>query len=210
MKARILIFVLGLVTGAAGMFLAESYWAGRWPFGDRSVDIDLPDRPAEWAESIYEEELPNFHKVSDDLYRGAQPTAEGMKKLHALGVKTIVNLRAAHSDRDEIGRLPLGYEHIRMTAWDAEDEDVVRFLKIVTDEKKAPVFVHCKYGSDRTGTMCAIYRILVCGWTKEEAIREMTEGEFGFHGVWSNLPRYIRRLDVERIRADALGREAPR
>jgi hypothetical protein len=45
--------------------------------------------------------------------------------------------------------------------------------------------------------MCAIYRIVVQKWTKQEAIREMTEGGFGFHEVWSNLPAWIDELDVE-------------
>jgi tyrosine-protein phosphatase SIW14 len=36
--------------------------------------------------------------------------------------------------------------------------------------------------------MIAVYRIAVQGWSKAEAIREMTEGDFGFHRTWSNLP----------------------
>ena len=80
-----------------------------------------------------------------------------------------------------------------------EDNDVVHFLKIVTDPKRTPVFVHCQHRADRTGMMCAIYRIAVCGWTKDEAIREMTGG-FGFHSVWQNIVHYVRELDVEKIK----------
>jgi tyrosine-protein phosphatase SIW14 len=156
-----------------------------------------------WAVPLEGPGLHNVHQVSRHLYRGAQPSAEGMRHLSRIGIKTIVNLRALHSDRDEIGGLPLAYEHIRMNAWHPEDEDVLRFLKIVTDAKKTPVFVHCQYGADRTGTMCAIYRILVSGWTKEDAIKEMTEGGFGYHTIWKKLIRYIRELDVDRIRRKA-------
>ena len=153
-----------------------------------------------WAEPMELPGVPNLHKVSDGLYRGAQPTAEGMAALHKLGIKTIVNLRSFHSDRDEIGDLPLGYEHITMKTWHAEDKEVVRFLRIVGDEERRPVFVHCQRGADRTGTMCAIYRIFVLGWSKDDAIAEMTEGGFGFYEGWQNLIDYIRELDVERIR----------
>jgi len=90
-----------------------------------------------------------------------------------------------------------------MKAWHAEEKELVRFLKIVSDKERQPVFVHCQYGSDRTGTMCATYRIAVQGWTKEEAIAEMTKGGFGFHGVWENLVEYIRKVDVEKIRKKA-------
>ena len=43
----------------------------------------------------------------------------------------------------------------------------------MADPAKRPVFVHCKHGADRTGTMVAFYRILFEGWSKDEAIREM-------------------------------------
>jgi protein tyrosine/serine phosphatase len=156
-----------------------------------------------WAEKLELSGVPNLHKVSDDLYRGAQPSSEGMKQLEKLGIKTIVNLRSVHSDRDEIKNTGLSYEHIRMTMWNTQDEDVVRFLKIVTDNKNTPVFVHCQFGSDRTGTMCAIYRIIVEGWNKNEAIEEMTEGGFEFHSIWSNLVDYIQNLDIDKIKNTA-------
>ena len=49
----------------------------------------------------------------------------------------------------------------------------------------------------------AIYRIAVQGWAREEAIREMVEGGYGFHPLWENLKTYIRRLDIEAIRREA-------
>jgi protein tyrosine phosphatase (PTP) superfamily phosphohydrolase (DUF442 family) len=161
------------------------------------------ERPAEWAKAIEKPGLPNLHKVSGDLYRGAQPDKEGYAQLKALGIKTVLNLRAFHSDRAEVRAAGMGYESISMKAWHPEDEDVVKFLKIATDKSRTPVFVHCQYGADRTGTMCAIYRIAVCGWSKEEAIREMTEGGFGFHKAWQNLVRYIEGLDVEKLKRQA-------
>ncbi len=51
--------------------------------------------------------------------------------------------------------------------------------------------------------MCALYRIGVQGWSKEEALKEMMEGRFGFHGIWKNLIRWIDGLDIERIKKKA-------
>lgn len=160
-------------------------------------------RPAGWAQPIKLAGVPNLHKVSPDLYRSAQPTAEGMQNLKALGIKTILNLRAFHSDRDEIGQTDLKYEHIPVKSWNPEEEHVVAFLRIVTDPKMTPVLVHCQHGADRTGTMCAVYRIAVQGWTKEQALREMTEGGFGFHSVWQNLVRFVEQIDVEKVQQQA-------
>ena len=97
----------------------------------------------------------------------------------------------------------LAYEHIYMKAWHPEQKEVVRFLQIVTNQKRTPVLVHCLHGADRTGTMSILYRIVVQGWTKQEAIREMTEGGFNFHAVFDNLPKWIQKLDIEAIKKDA-------
>jgi protein tyrosine/serine phosphatase len=161
-------------------------------------------RPDNWAQPVSMNGVPNLHKVSEILYRSAQPSEEGMKNLKALGIKTIINLRSFNSDRKEIGDTGLDYEHIYMQAWHPEIEDAVKFIKIVTDPKRAPVLVHCQHGADRTGIMCALYRVAVQGWTKEEAIKELREGGYGFHEIWKNLSPWFEKLDIEAIKKQAL------
>ena len=147
--------------------------------------------------------LPNFHQVSPVLYRSAQPTAQGIAELKKMGIRTIVNLRSFHSDEDMLKDTGLMYESIPVNTWELKEEDAVRFLKIVTDPAKTPLLAHCQHGADRTGTMVAVYRIILCGWTKEEALKEMTEGGFAFHSVWENLIRFVENLDTDRIRKKA-------
>ena len=121
-----------------------------------------------------------------------------------MGVRTLLSLRTFHDDPDvENAGDSLTRESIRAKPWHAEKEDVARFLKIVTDPKKQPVFVHCQHGSDRTGMMCAVYRVVVEGWSKDEAIREMTSEEFGFHEEWQSLVRFVREFDAELLRRKA-------
>ena len=171
--------------------------------------VTAAERPEKWAKPMTVDGLPNLHQLNDTLYRGAQPTAAGIRALKKMGVKTIINLRSFHSDRGEIGDTGLAYEHIYMKAWYAEQKEVVRFLQIVTDPDRASVFVHCKHGADRTGLMCAIYRVAIEGWSKDDAIAEMTTGGFGYHTIWANLTAFLREIDIEAVtppkavRADA-------
>ncbi|MBN1521321.1 MAG: dual specificity protein phosphatase family protein [Candidatus Aureabacteria bacterium] len=161
-------------------------------------------RPVHWAEPLKEENgLFNFYKVSDSLYRGAQPEDEGFFELKKMGLKTVINLRTFHSDRKNCDKAGLQYVHITVQAWEGEDKEVVQFLRVVTDKEKQPFFVHCQHGADRTGVMCAVYRIAVQGWSKEEAIKEMTDGGYGFHSVWQNLIEYIQNLDIKKIKKEA-------
>jgi protein tyrosine/serine phosphatase len=165
--------------------------------------LPAADRDARWAAKLDQAGLPNFHRVTTNLYRCAQPTADGLKAAEKLGIKTVISLRAFHSDKDEIESTRLETERIRFNTWHPEDEDVVRFLKLVSNTNKGPFLVHCLHGADRTGTMIAIHRIAFEGWKKQDAIKEMTDGGFGYHAVWTNLIKYLNELDVEALKKKA-------
>lgn len=148
------------------------------------------------------EGIPNFVQVSPTLYRSGQPTAEGMKEIEKMGIRTVINLRNFHSDSSKIMGTNLSLVEIPMKPWPLPDSDIGRFLKIVTDTSKTPVLVHCYAGSDRTGTMVAVYRIVVEDWSKDDAIEEMTRGGFGYKWFLINLTQWIRKLDVEKFREE--------
>jgi tyrosine-protein phosphatase SIW14 len=194
-KTYILLAIMLLVVGAVAASVIISQRSG--------YPADAKPRPDHWATPIQRKGLPNLYQVSPTLYRGAQPSALGMRQLKAMGIKTVVNLRSFNSDRDKLGKTGLAYEHIYMKAWHPEREDIIRFLQITTDTNRTPVFVHCQHGADRTGLMCAVYRVAVCGWTKDEAIQEMTQGGFRHHAIWANLVTFIRDLDIDAIKKEA-------
>lgn len=168
--------------------------------GTGSAVSAADERPATWAQPVANDAVQNLFQVAPNIYRCAQPDAAGMQALEALGVKRIIELRNFHSDKDEINGTALIAEDVGINTWALEDEDVIRVLRILKDPSKGPFLIHCLHGADRTGTMCAMYRMVVQGWSKDDAIREMTEGGFGYHAVWTNLIRYLRNVDVERIR----------
>ena len=191
-SAPVRVFLLWII---ATCLLATPFWRAE----ARTSEPDRSSQRGLWATPIEKPGLPNFHMVTQELYRGAQPTAQGMRELKKMGIKTVIDLRSFHSDRDALGDTDLAYERIAMTALYTEEKDIVQFLQIVADPDRTPVFIHCHYGADRTGLLCAIYRIVICRWTKEEAIQEMTEGGFGFHGFWTNLVKFIRDLDISSL-----------
>jgi len=168
-----------------------------------AAETNTTIRPANWAQKIEVAGVPNCHQVTTNLYRGAQPTAEGVKQLKLLGIRTVINLRAFHSDKDEIAGTGLKRVRFETEPWHAEEEDVIGFLKAVTDTNNLPAFVHCQRGADRTGMMCAMYRIVVCGWTKPEAINEMKNGGFDFNPAWHDLVSYIENADIADIKRRA-------
>ena len=185
----------------AGLLAVTNFcFAGETNTHSALVASAATNRPVSWAQPLTLPGLTNFYLVTTNLYRGAQPTAEGMAHLKAMGIKTVINLRSFHSDKDEVAGTGLKSIRFETKPWHAEEEDVVGFLKAVTDTNNLPVFVHCQRGADRTGTMCAMYRIVVCGWTKPEAIEEMRRGGYHFSPVWKNLVAFIENADIADIK----------
>jgi protein tyrosine phosphatase (PTP) superfamily phosphohydrolase (DUF442 family) len=173
-------------------------------FGAMNTTRTTRDGAADrWAEPIQAPGLPNLYRVSDDLYRGARPTTEGMEELRRLGIKTVVNLEQANGEQAGLAELGIACEHVPMTALHVKDDEVVRFLQIAGTPGHAPIFVHCRRGADRTGLACAIYRIAVQGWTKDEAIAEMTHGGFRFNYGYQNVVNYVRDVNIDQLRQRA-------
>ena len=126
--------------------------------------------------------IAKFGEVSPQLYRGAQPSSEGLGYLASMGVEIIVNLRPGeHPDEEqEATRLGMRYVSIPWHCYHPEDEAIANFLHVLRENPNKKIFVHCELGSDRTGMSIAAYRMSVQGWSAEEAMKEMHA--YGFSG----------------------------
>lgn len=172
--------------------------------GSTSAATPLPAASVSRAEPLRGgEALPNLYRVSDRLLRGAQPDEHGFDLLRRLGVRTVINVRPGREEGELCLRNGLRYVEIPMRAWSFDERDVVRFLEIASSADHAPVFVHCRRGADRTGMLVAVYRVVIEGWTKEAALEEMTRGPYGYNRMWHKLRRFVRDMDVERLRTAA-------
>jgi protein tyrosine/serine phosphatase len=158
------------------------------------------ERPGSWAVPVAAPGLENFNKVTGNLYRSGQPGTEGYRELQRRGVKTVINLRDNHDDKDEARGTKLRLVRVEMDSWDIEDRDVARVLAMLRRKEDGPFLVHCWHGSDRTGVICAMYRMVEQRWSREEAIHELRDGGYGFHRVWKNIIRYLEGVDLEKVR----------
>ena len=126
------------------------------------------------------EDLPgvhNFHQVNAYVYRGAQPTEEGFANLAKLGVRTILDLRESgkRSKQEEktVRKAGMNYISIPMRGLQAPSrDDIAKALALLGDKETGPVFVHCRRGADRTGTVIACYRITHDQWDGRKALEE--------------------------------------
>ena len=123
----------------------------------------------------------NFAETSPHLYRGGQPKGTGYEHLKQMGIDIVVDVRLSGRDREKQNVTKAGMQFVSLP-WHCmfpKDDIFAQFLKLLRENPDKKVFVHCRYGDDRTGMMIAAYRMAVEGWTPEEARKEMEK--FGFH-----------------------------
>lgn len=162
------------------------------------------ERNPDWAIPLFSDRVDNLYRVTALFYRSAQPSAKGMKELEKIGIVTVINLRNFHNDSDEIRGTRLKEIRIPMNTWECKEDDVIKALQVLSNPEGAPYLLHCQHGADRTGLVTAMYRIVIQGWSKEEAIDELTKGGYGYHSIWRNIIRFIHKADIKRIKGAVL------
>lgn len=148
----------------------------------------------------------NSYRVSPELYRSGQPDEDGFRAIEAAGIKSILNLREYHNDRDEAAGTALTLLHYPVAAGKVTAQDLETILKMLRTAPK-PVLVHCWHGSDRTGIVVAAYRIIEQNHSVDDAEKEFTEERFGHHEFWyGNLRRLLRQTDWSNLRSRLNGK----
>lgn len=137
--------------------------------------------------------IPNFHQVTERIYRGGQPETAAWTQLASLGVKTVVDLRRAveHSVSGEslaVVAAGMRYVNFPMDGFATPNAEQLGVpLRVLDADDK--VFVHCKLGCDRTGTVIAAYRISRQGWENQKALAEARS--LGLHWYENGMKRFI-------------------
>ena len=177
------------------ILLTGIIWMGVFcPDVSHSGDLSRADLPKEArvSEKIFGlTGLSNVGRVAPGIFRGAQPTAEGFRTLKIMGIRTVVNLRNKHSEKQAVEESGMKSIEIPFDIFSTpEASSVDKVIALMSDKRNHPVFVHCAQGQDRTGTIVAIYRMKVNGWSLSMAEQEMQD--FGFNDIWVHLKSYVR------------------
>jgi len=161
------------------------------------------------AEKLQIPGVPNAGKVTEQLYRGAQPHISSIAQLKEMGITTIVDLRAENAvmrerEKKEAERLGIHFVSIPVGGWsNPTNDEVAQFLSLFEGNSQEKVFVHCHYGQDRAGIFVASYRMAIQKWTAAQALNEMYY--FGFNGLWHpHMISFVRNFPVRLTSVPAL------
>ena len=160
-------------------------------------------RKATWAQPVESKYVENFYKVDNGIYRSGQPSSEAFKEMEQMGMKEVLNLRNYHSDKDEAEGTNLKLNRVAMSASNSDWDELVEAVRIIKN-RKGPIVIHCWHGSDRTGLVVALYRLVFQNWTKEDALDELEHGGYGYHTIYGNIKTFIRNVNVEEFKKDVM------
>lgn len=158
-----------------------------------SLLLPLPARSAEDAGRPR-----NFHQVADHLWRGGKIESREQLRLlrDELGIRTVICLA-----RDSLGprgdselewapELGLKVETCYLGDQPPSEE---RWSRVRDLMGQGDVYVHCKWGADRTGAIVSRYRQEVQSWTPQRAFDEALRYGFkpwlGDLRVWMGVDR---------------------
>ncbi|HKS29703.1 MAG TPA: tyrosine-protein phosphatase [Pyrinomonadaceae bacterium] len=150
--------------------------------------------------------IKNFGQMDERFYRGAQPKEQEFKELAAMGIRTVIDLRADPVDYEKsmVESLGMKYVNIPMVGKKYPTEEAVQlFLKVVNDPETGKFYVHCAGGRHRTGAMGAVYRYTKYNWTFEQVYAEMKKFDFYTswgHGAFKDFVRdYYERMQASNV-----------
>ena len=122
----------------------------------------------------------NFGRLTDSLYRGGEVTAEGLQNLYDMGIRTVVDLTGKDDgERQTCQRLGVKYYSFPMDADERPNDATVERILGILRKPGDPIYVHCSAGKHRAGTISALYRIRVQGWSPDRAWAEQESYGFG-------------------------------
>ena len=189
----IVLFLAGIIIICSGVFTIDTvvYAAQKETQNVISEDNQLPD--------VDKNNLPNFHKVNDMLYRGGRPKPASIGQLREIGIKTVLSFECAfffknpdavQKEKQWVEKTGLKFLHIPMhPLFRPSVKDVRKALDFIATPENQPIFIHCERGSDRTGIVIAAYRISIQGWDIKDALSEMKK--YGHRSIllfwWKNI-----------------------
>lgn len=143
--------------------------------------------------------IKNFGQMDDRFYRGGQPKENEFKKLAALGIGTVIDLRddPKSYEKQSVEAAGMKYVNIPMSDKDyPETAKIEQFLKLVDDPATGKFYVHCAGGRHRTGVIGAVYRFNHYNWNYDQVYAEMKKFDFYTRFGHGDLKKFVQAYAV--------------
>ncbi|CAM3225880.1 tyrosine-protein phosphatase [Streptobacillus ratti] len=149
----------------------------------------------------------NMYKLDEGVYRSKQLKLEDLPLINELGIKTIISLRYFNKNKDEkvFKDTDLILISNPLKTWNITAKEVARVLyDIERSKENGAVLFHCYHGSDRTGLISGMYRIIYQDYEINDALIELVNGPYGFHKIWKNIPKMFNEKVIKEVKDEII------
>lgn len=150
--------------------------------------------------------IKNYHHIDSVVSRGAKPTEVQISELRNHGYKHIISFCTHYDPRTGTANgLPqeakwaekqgIKFHWLPFYAKDNPPKNYIKKFFEVTDKARLNnerVFIHCRYGADRTGVFSAIYKIRNYKASLDKTIKEMLKYGHDAYGNPNLIPFVIK------------------
>lgn len=122
----------------------------------------------------------NFDQIAPGVYRSNQPGHWRLKRYRAMGIKTVLYLRASsekwafHFEKESLDTLGMTMINAPLHSRSAPTREAVQALIAAFRSIDKPFLMHCKSGADRAGLASAIYLMVMLGKDVDAARRMLS------------------------------------
>jgi protein tyrosine/serine phosphatase len=123
----------------------------------------------------------NRHRVSETVWRAAQPAPAHLRRLKAEGIRTIVNLRGRRDtcgtyilERQACEALGLALIDFPIRSRAPLDRPTLHAAGELFERVERPMLFHCKSGADRAGFFATLYLFLAEGVPLRTAMGQLS------------------------------------
>lgn len=164
------------------------------------VDVAQADNNTAKGWAIPVDSSFKLYEMTPFLYRSALPSSSNVDVLKERKINTIISF-IKDDDRQWLADEQVNIIRYPTHADRVTDDDVLAVLRMIREAQSyGPVLIHCKHGQNRTGLFAAMYRIVVQGWSKQEALDELQNAGFGDNEDMQEAIAYINSSHVKRIK----------
>jgi uncharacterized protein (TIGR01244 family) len=125
--------------------------------------------------------ISNFAQVETTVACAGAVSPEAVASIKRMGFNSIINLRLANEKGANIeaqtaaaNAAGINFIHLPFSGGSPDPAVADQFLKIVTEPKNQPAFIHCASGN-RAAALWLIKRVLIDKWDFERASEEATQ-----------------------------------
>nr|HML28556.1 tyrosine-protein phosphatase [Hyphomicrobium sp.] len=122
----------------------------------------------------------NRHRVTERLWRSAQPSPNGLRREKRRGIQSVLCVRGGFPfrpwplEQEACERLGLALHKVSIRGRDAPFKTELLALVDLLSAIQYPALVHCKSGADRSGFVAAVYLIAIEGRSADEALAQLS------------------------------------